>query len=219
MKNQAYVVGFMVALAAVFGAGVTGIQLVSQPTLDRNAAYMAQQAVVDVFGLGDPEELSKAEVDRIYRERIDRSETCTDPQTGWSFQLIKAYADATRSELLACGFRFTGAGFWGPIESILALDASGTRTIGLRVLENVETPGLGGRVAEPGFTEQFESGDGILATDAGAAPIVTMGGDPSADRYVEAITGATQTSMAMERILNHYLACFHRAMAARQATD
>ena len=47
-----YIVGFMVAIAAIFGGGVSGIYLGSAGILERNSAFLRQRALVDVFGLG-----------------------------------------------------------------------------------------------------------------------------------------------------------------------
>jgi len=64
------------------------------------------------------------------------------------------------------------------------------------------------------FKDQFAQGVSIAPRPEG--PCIRISGDSSDDaNHVDAITGATQTSMAMDRILNDYLARFHRAMASR----
>jgi Na+-transporting NADH:ubiquinone oxidoreductase subunit NqrC len=78
---------------------------------------------------------------------------------------------------------------------------------------------LGGRIEEPIFTDQFRQGVNVAPNDRGAFIRLGSPGAPDADgRQVDAITGATQTCLAIERVLNHQLAIFHRAMAARRAT-
>jgi len=178
---------------------------------------------VSVFGLGDVSTLAKDEIARIVGEQVDTTDSCTDPETGWACDLIKAYADREQQTLKAYGFRFRGLGFWAPIEGILAVTPDLEKTVGLVILDQKETPGLGGRIAEPVFLDQFADGLDV-SVPAGDAPFLVVSGSPSepgsagAGRHVDAITGATQTSMAMDRILNDALRKFTRAMQSRRTT-
>lgn len=211
-----FVVVFMVAVALVFGSGVTGIYLGAADLLQRNTEFLRQRALVAVFDYGDTRRLSKAEVAALVEARVVAGEPCTDPETGRRFDLLKAYTDADRTTLKAYGFPFRGLGFWGPIQGILAVTPDLSRTVGFVVLEQSETPGLGGRIEEPVFTDQFRRGITVSPNPGGA--VIRMGstGVPAPDgRQVDAITGATQTCLAMERVLNDQLGSFHRAMAAR----
>jgi len=213
-----FIVGFMAAVALVFGSGVTGIYLGAAGLLQRNTEFLRQRALVSVFGYGDPRSMTKPEVSALVTAQVVAGERCTDPETGASFELIKAYADAGRTELKAYGFQFRGLAFWGPVQAILAVTPDLTRTVGLVVLEQSETPGLGGRIEEPVFTDQFRAG--ITVAPNGPGPFIRMAsaGTPDPDgRQVDAITGATQTCMALERVLNQQLGVFHRAMAVRPA--
>lgn len=213
-----FVVGFMAAVALVFGSAVTGIYLGAADLLQKNTEFLRQRALVSVFGYGDPRRLGKADVASLVQTRITADERCTDPETGARFVLIKAYEDQQRTRLKAYGFEFQGYGFWAPIRAILAVTPDLTRTAGLVILEQSETPGLGGRIEEPVFTEQFRRG--VTVAPPAQGPWVRMGapGAPNPDgRQIDAITGATQTCLAFERVLNTQLGVFHRAMAARPA--
>jgi Na+-transporting NADH:ubiquinone oxidoreductase subunit C len=216
-----YIVTFMVGVALVFGSGVTGIYLGAADLLQRNTEFLRQRALVAVFDFGDPGRLGKDAVAALVAGQVVADERCTDPETGVCFDLIKAYGAADRKELKAYAFRFRGVGFWGPVEGILAVSPDLSRTVGFVVLEQSETPGLGGRIAEPVFTEQFRRGI-TVSPNPGGGPYVRLGspGGPNADgRQVDAITGATQTSMAVERVLNTQLGVFQRAMAARATSS
>lgn len=223
-KQQLYIIVYMVAVAAVFGAGVTGIYLASAATLRGNEVLAEQRGLVELFGLGAPAMMSKADLTETVARQVDDSEWCEDPVTGWRFRLLKAYADAGKQQLIAYGFRFRGLGFWAPIEGILAVSPSLDRTVGIAILAHKETPGLGGRIEEPVFTGQFRRGV-TLSAPAGAQGkwIYIDAGSPTAGssaygRHVDAITGATQTSMAMARILDDFMGRFSRAMSARRSS-
>ena len=215
MKQALRTIGFMVLMATVFGAGVTGIRLATRETLERNRDLAYQRAVVNVFrlaeGIADPDYAA------LFAAQVE-VETLSDPETGRPFRCYRAYGrgDAVGRELVAVGFQFTGAGFWGPISGILALTPDGQRTYGLVILEQQETPGLGGRVAEPEFVGQFRHG--VLVTPPSAGKALSIASTRPADesRHVDTITGATQTSMSMERMLNDALAAYRRACTAAE---
>lgn len=220
MKDRLYIIVFMIVLAAVFGGAVAGIYLVSESVLERNQELRLQRAYLEVFGLAE-DDLALGDVGPLVERRIELGETVVDPETGEEFQLIRGYANDDRDGLIGVAFPFRGLGLWGPIEGLLALTPDRTQTLGLVILEQKETPGLGGRIEEPIFTQPFEQG--VKVAPVGHDPakkiieISSTKPDPQsamAPRHVMAITGATQTSMAMDRILNENLAAFHRAMDA-----
>ncbi len=209
---------FMIVIAALYGAGVTGLYLSSTQTVEQNKRFIEQRALVELFGLGDIKTLSKKEIARIVETQIDRSETLTDPQTGRQVPLLKAFADPTQSTLVAYGFPFTGIGFWTTISGYIAVDATLQKTVGLKVISQAETPGLGARIEEPFFVKPFADGLDISKPEPGKSYLYmgTAGsqadpGTPQYGRTFDAITGATQTSLAMERMLNASVAEFRRA--------
>ena len=216
MGKRIYIVVFMMALAAVFGGAVTALQLAARDTIEQNRHLKEQRQLIRLFELGNPDEMTPKECARVVDEQIVRGETqLVDPQTGNTVGLIKAYSDAERTTLKAYGLKFRGLGFWAPIEGILAINPEGTRTLGLTILEQQETPGLGGRIEEQWWREQFDVKLDITPPAGEQQSYLDMAGaefEPGpGDRKFAAITGATQTSMAMERILNNAVATYHRA--------
>jgi Na+-transporting NADH:ubiquinone oxidoreductase subunit C len=224
--NRVKTVLFMVVIAALYGAGVTGLHISSTETVKQNKLFLEQRALVELFGLGDIGTLSKAEIAQIVEKQIDLSETLTDPQTGKQIPLLKAYANAEQTELVAYGFPFAGIGFWTEITGYIAVDASLQKTVGLKVITQAETPGLGARIEEPFFVKPFSDGLDISQPATGNSYIY-MGsigsqpdpGTPQYGRTFDAITGATQTSLAMERMLNASVAEFRRAVDNRKAGE
>ncbi|MDC7234836.1 MAG: FMN-binding protein [Spirochaetales bacterium] len=96
---------------------------------------------------------------------------------------------------------FSGSGLWGTITGILAVDGSVSRIIGLDIISHNETPGLGGRIDEDWFKDQFKgeriSSEGIkVVKGSGSAD-----GDTE-NASVDGVTGASLTSTSMETIIN-----------------
>lgn len=216
-KESLYIVCFMVLAAAVFGSAVSGLYITSAETLERNRQLLLQRSYLHAFGLADPGRMASRDIAEFVSRRIEVAPgALVDPVSGESIDKITAYTDDTQTQVHGYGFRFRGAGFWGPIEGILALDPDLRRTLGIAILEQQETPGLGGRIEEPIFTQQFRDGIRVdpPADDHPYLQISARAPDPAGpmhERHIDAVTGATQTGMAMERILNEAVARFQRA--------
>lgn len=93
-------------------------------------------------------------------------------------------------------FKFTGMGFQGTISGLIALGPELETVEGLVILEQQETPGLGGRIVEEAFLNQFRG----LALSPQIVVLPT-GVEAVAPHEVEGITGATMTSKALETML------------------
>ncbi len=96
---------------------------------------------------------------------------------------------------------FRGSGLWGTITGILAFNSGTDRIKGLEIISHNETPGLGGRIDENWFKDQFKGekigGSGITVRKG------TGGEDTDKNNSeVEGITGASLTSKSIETIVN-----------------
>lgn len=102
---------------------------------------------------------------------------------------------------------FAGAGLWGTISGVIAVSSDLEQLVGIEIVNDNETPGLGGRIKEPWFKNQFE---GEQIPDNGIQVRALEGdGDPQKDNgVVDGITGATRTSDSMETIVNNQIEQF-----------
>jgi electron transport complex protein RnfG len=90
----------------------------------------------------------------------------------------------------------SGNGYQGEIKLMVGVNADFSRFTGMTVLEQVETPGLGARIADKKFADQFR---GLAARP----PIAYVKGvAPSKPNQIEAITGATISTRAVVNIIN-----------------
>jgi Na+-transporting NADH:ubiquinone oxidoreductase subunit C len=98
--------------------------------------------------------------------------------------------------------QFQGNGLWGTITGVLAVDSSLSQIIGLDVISHSETPGLGGRIEEDWFKDQFRGekiGPGGITVRKGEGGV----DEDKENSIVDGITGASLTSDAMEVIINN----------------
>ena len=222
-SKPGYVIAFTALVAAGFTAAVMGVQEAFRGRIERNEAFFLQQALVRAFGLGDTETMTRDEVVRLCSRRVAAPETIADPQTGRAFEVYRAYEqDLAQGKPppgtapSAVAFLFRGKGFWDEIRGVIALSPDLDTVVGLAILEQKETPGLGGRITEKGFQDAFRGLD--VSRPAEGERFIYVASvqpdDPRRVRSVDSITGATQTSLALDRVLNENLAAFRRAMDA-----
>jgi Na+-transporting NADH:ubiquinone oxidoreductase subunit C len=98
---------------------------------------------------------------------------------------------------------FQGNGLWGTITGVLGMSADLERIVGFELISHVETPGLGGRIDEPWFKNQFKgeyAAKGIIVRHGGS------NGDSDPDNgEVDGITGASRTSDSIQSIVNQQI--------------
>lgn len=101
-----------------------------------------------------------------------------------------------RAENGYVAFNFDGMGHQNNITGLLSLDPIEKTIGGLVILEQQETPGLGGRISEEGFLNQFKG----LPIEPGIV-ILPTGMTATKPHEVDGITGATMTGNALEAML------------------
>ena len=123
--------------------------------------------------------------------------------------LYVGYAEDGRT-IVGYAFPIGGSGFWGPIFGMVAVDPEAARVLGIAFYRHSETPGLGARITEDWFTKQFQ---GLpLHPIEGDKKIFYLkpAGTGKARDELDAVTGATGTSRAVEAFVNQELDHFLR---------
>ena len=180
-----YVVIFTFVVAFVF---VFVISLVNNATADRvarNQELVSAEAYLNTIGVSaDSPDKILSEYDTLFGsvEAGDVVRTEIDGET----ILVK---------------EFIGDGLWGAITGVIAVNKDVSRIIGMDIISHAETPGLGGRIEENWFKEQFRGErippDGIAVRKGDG----TVDSDPD-NGSVDGVTGATLTSFSMRGIIN-----------------
>lgn len=100
---------------------------------------------------------------------------------------------------------FTGPGLWGNVTLALGFNQDLTRIVGYYPVAQVETPGLGARIADPWFIDQFQ---GQKVPESGQLRFVAGAGSGDANKdndTLDGVTGATITTNAVRDIVNKAL--------------
>lgn len=191
-KSISYPIIFMVALTAIT---VLLLALLNQTTLARvqeNQELDLRRKILYVFDLYEDDVTTDEEVGKIFEERVEES---TDSEDRVIFTLME------NGEPVAHAVPFNGPGLWGSITGYLGVDSNIETITGIEFIEQNETPGLGGRISETPYKEQFR---GVPLSDTGNY-IVNR---PAEGGNVDAVTGATQTSTYVQNMINEDLRLF-----------
>lgn len=97
----------------------------------------------------------------------------------------------------------SGAGYNGRIDAVLALRGDMNTIAGMAVTRHSETPGLGARIEEPAWLDDFP-GTETRGPD-GNLRFAVARGEAASVYEVDGITGATRTSDAITRMVRFWL--------------
>lgn len=143
--------------------------------------------------------ITLAVTDSVTRERIEQEKIraivetlseqfpdMTDFVFDEAIEVYTVYADETGVDENIIGYAFEaeGSGYGGAIEILVTLQDLETMN-GISIIGHMETPGLGAKIVESSFTDQFS---GIAVSD------VALRRD---DGQIDAISGATISSSAV----------------------
>lgn len=204
MKKQVLSVVYMFLITLFFASLVSAVKIMSDRKIELNQTLKLQRIILQVMNIpidehADEEGLSQLFTDRV--KEIDVEERSLYIGYEEDGKTIQGYA-------LPVG----GPGFWGPIQGMVGINPQATEVLGIAFTKHSETPGLGGRITERWFTDQFEG-----------LPLYPIEGDRNifylkpegtarASNELDAITGATNTSSAVEAFLNQELDHFLREL-------
>ncbi len=180
---------FMVTVTAVFIAAVSLVHLLTRDTIARNKSLFLKRAVLRAAGIAVPK--TGAGVENLYRERVKETK-------GPENSLIMHIMDTVSGDLKGCVLIERGAGLWGTIEAVIGFKNDLKTLTGIDFTRQNETPGLGGRITEPWFRDQFKEKHGDFS--------MKPEGEPTEEDEFDAITGATITSIAVQTIVNRCVA-------------
>ena len=203
-KSPVYVLSFMAAICVVFGTGISVVNYATQGLLVRNAAMHRNRVLCRAFQLDVAGTSAEA-----YQQAVDAALRTADVGGRTVYECVAPGKESV-------GFVAGGMGFWDRIDVVVTLAPDLQKILNVQVLDQKETPGLGARIEEAWFTDQFKGLS--VAWEAPAESRILVGANPApnAANEVDAITGATQTSMALMRFLNDELAAFRAAYPANR---
>jgi Na+-transporting NADH:ubiquinone oxidoreductase subunit C len=185
-KKRIIPVVFMLVITLVFISITTVIYTFTKDTIALNERLRLKRAVLYAGGVqlpDDPVEIEKAFDDRVTEVKDDSGSV-----------IYYEIAESGSSTIESYVVIRIGAGLWGEITAGVGFDQDIEAFKGLEVIDQNETPGLGGRIGETWFKEQFRGKRPPLAT--------VPEGDATTENQFQAITGASYSTAAIQDIIN-----------------
>lgn len=191
-----FAVVYMFVITACFSSVLIGFSRLTRDRVLANEQLALERAVLEVFP--EIEVSSGPDVHRLFTELFEK----TDAAAG-------AFVYRKDSQTVGYAVPVSGKGFWARIQGIVGVSNDFKTITGISFYEQSETPGLGARIIEDDFRGQFEGLTlGPLERPVGIRPVTeTLSGG-----QVHAITGATQTCIRLETLINEDLAVWLAAM-------
>jgi len=185
-KKRIYPVVFMLLITVAFISVTTAIYTFTKDTIKLNERLMLKQAVLYAAGVQLPDDPSG--IEKVFNDRVTE---ILDEGGRVRYYEIREVGTADIESYVVIQ---TGAGLWGEITAGVGFDRDLELFRGLEVIDQNETPGLGGRIDEAWFKEQFMGKRPPLS-------VVPEGGFAS-DNQFQAITGASYSTEAIQSIVN-----------------
>ena len=191
---------YMFVITLVFAAGVSGVKQINNERITLNQNLKLRKVILKVLDIKAPPGADDVAVEHLFEKRVKSSQH--------EGRTVYAGYNPEGSTVTGYAFPVSGSGVWGTIHGMVAVSPDGKKIIGLSFYKHSETPGLGGRIAEAWFRDQFK---GLKLEPAkGDHKIFRLkpegtGTQPS---DLDAITGASLTSAAVELFLNKELNFF-----------
>jgi Na+-transporting NADH:ubiquinone oxidoreductase subunit C len=183
-QGPVYTIVFIFILTAVFTAVLAVADTFYAPRIAENVVLAERRDVLYALGLdstGDAAALNARFDSQVTKETVGGVDVFKQNLVGGPY---------------AIAVPFKGSGLWGTIRGYLAVSSDFKEIAGIVFTEQQETPGLGGRIDELQYKEQFR---GVPIT--GAKIVYGKNGD----KQIDAVTGATITSNSVLRIVNEVL--------------
>lgn len=196
MKKKPYfAVVYMFIVTAFFSSILILFARATRGRVDANELLAFERAVLAVFP--DTAKVDAKEIHAVFTEKFVETKE------------LGAWLYYRNHELAGYAVPVEGKGFWASIKGIVGVDLDGQTITGLSFYEQSETPGLGARIIEPDFRDQFIG----KKIQQGETPIgIKPASAELKNNQVHAITGATQTCVRLEKLMNDGLSQWQQSM-------
>ncbi|RJP80031.1 MAG: FMN-binding protein [Desulfobacteraceae bacterium] len=196
----------VIGLALFFGIALTGIQIALSSRIETNKKKETMEKVPEII-LGANHAQNQAATDKSLK--IEQRSITVDKNNRKKVYTVfeTRYPDGKPAGWVA---KASGQGYADKIELLFGVDPGATKLTGLFILEQKETPGLGNKITDQHWRDQF------ILKPTGRMLKVVKGG-AKGPYEIDAITGATISSKSVTTIINKTLADIQKQLASLAA--
>lgn len=206
-----YTVLFTFLLTFSFVFGLSFLNNYLSETIKTNASLSQKSAVLEAMGIPFQSQDTK-EIEKLYSAlKVRYYKKSLGEEGEINFKLLNSNQDGSepleattvfyegdRQGERVVGVSFSGSGMWGTIKGVVSTNSEVTKTIGIQIISHSETPGLGARITSQEFRNQFSQGVDLKSEGS----VILVKSKTGKAGEINAITGATVTSTAMNSMLS-----------------
>ena len=180
-ETNTYIIIYASVMVIIVAFLLAFISSVLKPTQDANVERDKKNQI-----------LTSLNIVGLKGEAIDRqyAQTITDVQTEAGGQVYVAQVDGQTKYVLPV----KGRGLWGGLSGYISIDEDKQHVFGTYFDHESETAGLGARIKERWFQEQFNGKPIFTDNTQQVALTVVKKGASKAETEIDGVTGATLTS-------------------------
>ncbi|MDQ1316945.1 MAG: Na+-transporting NADH:ubiquinone oxidoreductase subunit [Candidatus Poribacteria bacterium] len=178
MKAALNILIFCIVMGTASGALLVGVNTITSVQISKNEELKLKSSVLDVLGVA----YTKDDVLAVFKDNAEEVK-----KGEWTLYQGKDKSVA---------FEFSGPGVWGAIYGLVCINPDHKTIRNIKILHQEETPGLGARIAEKEYLNQFKNKEAMPSL------VFMPAGRSKANNEVDMITGATYSSKALEKLLN-----------------
>lgn len=196
-RERIFTVFFMFTTTLIVISIVSMAHLLTAEIVQRNANLYLKKAILSCAGIEVPEDT--AAVESLYEKRVKPIQDNPD---------CYSILDERNKEVQWYAAIESGPGLWGEITAVIGFYNDGETLKSTEFIKHNETPGLGARITEEWFKQQFDGKRPPL--------IIAHKGAAAGTNEFDAVTGASITSAAVRDILNHAKTNINKASIVKE---
>ncbi|MBE0701287.1 MAG: FMN-binding protein [Acholeplasmataceae bacterium] len=196
MNQYVKMILFVIILGTVTSAILVGMDLWTSDRIEANKEVEIKATLLDAYDI----EYNYNTIHDIFDDSVTIHEIGN----------LIVYEDNISK---AVSFIFEGSGVWGPIIGMITLEDDFETIVAVAILQQEETPGLGGVIAEPKFLAQFPGVKMVPEL------LVLNNPDINLPNEIDGISGGTRTSIALRDILNNTYTIYKEAWETHNGAE
>ena len=223
-NSNIYQILYAAVMVLIVGTVLAFIYMALKPNQNENIANDTRKQILSALHIATPDDSQVKEMYEKYITQdllVDGEGNIVDSAKNVAFDVpmkknVKLPVGERKLPVMKCtlddgSVKYVipayGAGLWGPIWGYIAVNDDGNTIYGANFSHEGETPGLGARIAEQPFQDEFK--DKHLFVDGDLKSVVVLKKGQKASNgaeQIDALTGATITSRGVSDMLAACLA-------------
>jgi Na+-transporting NADH:ubiquinone oxidoreductase subunit C len=234
-NSNTYQILYAAVMVLLVGTVLAFIYMALKPKQNENIANDTRKQILSALHIAAPDD---AQVKDMYEKYItqdllvDGNGNIVDSAANVAFDVemkknVKLPAGERKLPVMKCtmddgSIKYVlpmyGAGLWGPIWGYVAVNDDGNTIYGANFSHEGETPGLGARIAEQPFQDEFKDKHLFIDGEFKSVAVLKRGQKAAnGAEQIDALTGATITSRGVSDMMADCLAPYQAFLKKLQS--